>query len=70
MTLLKFSLPGANHFERLFMMQVFLQELGKIPRDELKQAPAILLSEVFDAYDQNPIYLFLRRPILNVLWYG
>jgi hypothetical protein len=60
-TVLKFSLPGANHFERLFMMQVFLQELGKIPHDALKQAPAILLSEVFDAYDQNPIYLFFKE---------
>ena len=60
-TLLKFSLPGANHFERLFMIQVFLRELGKIHRDELEQAPAILLSEVFDTYDQNPIHFFFKE---------
>ncbi|MFZ4115978.1 MAG: hypothetical protein ACOYK6_04535 [Chthoniobacterales bacterium] len=60
-TVLKFALSGANHFERLFMMQIFLEELGKLHRSELKQAPVILMSEVFDAYDQSPLYLFFKE---------
>lgn len=60
-TVLQFSLPGANHFERLFMLQLFLEELGKSHRQELAAAPTILFSEVFDAYDQDPLYLFKKE---------
>lgn len=30
-------------------------------RQELKQAPALLLSEVFDSYDEDPLYLFKKE---------
>ena len=60
-TVLQFSLSGANHFERLFMLRVFLEELGAKHRKELQQAPTILLSEVFDAYDTSPLYLFTKE---------
>ncbi len=60
-TVLQFSISGANHFERLFMLQLFLETLGAKHREELKQAPTILLAEVFDAYDESPLYLFKKE---------
>jgi len=60
-TVLQFSLSGANHFERLFMLRLFLQEIGAKHREELRQAPTLLLCEVFDAYDQSPLYLFKKE---------
>ena len=60
-TVLQFSLSGANHFERLFMLQVFLEEMGARHCEELKKAPTLLLSEVFDAYDQEPLYLWQKE---------
>ncbi len=60
-TVIEFSLPGANHLERLFMLQLFLEELGKKHREELARAPTILMSEVFDSYDQDMLYLFKKE---------
>lgn len=60
-TVLQFSVSGANHFERLFMLRLFLEEIGAEHREELKKAPTILLCEVFDAYDQSPLYLFQKE---------
>ncbi|MBX9577062.1 MAG: hypothetical protein K2W97_01130 [Chthoniobacterales bacterium] len=60
-TVLQFSLSGANHFERLFMLRLFLEEIGAEHREELKKAPTLLLSEVFDAYDESPLYLFKKE---------
>jgi hypothetical protein len=60
-TVLQFSISGANHFERLFMLRLFLQEIGAEHREELKKAPTLLLDEVFDAYDQSPLYLFKKE---------
>ncbi len=60
-TVLQFSLSGANHFERLFMLRLFLEEIGAEHREELKKAPTLLLCEVFDAYDQSPLYLFKKE---------
>jgi hypothetical protein len=60
-TVLQFSLSGANHFERLFMMRLFLKEIGLQHREELQKAGVILLCEVFDAYDESPLYLFQKE---------
>ncbi len=60
-TVLQFSLVGANHFERLWMLELFFQKIGKQHCEELKSAPTILLSEVFDAYDKEPLYLFKKE---------
>lgn len=60
-TVLQFSISGANHFERLFMLRLFLKEIGLQHQEELKKAPTILLSEVFDAYDESPLYLFKKE---------
>ncbi len=60
-TVLQFSLSGANHFERLFMVRLFLEEIGATHREELKKAPTLLLCEVFDAYDESPLYLFKKE---------
>lgn len=60
-TVLQFSLAGANHFERLFMLRLFLEEIGKKHRKELSKTTTLLLCEVFDAYDQSPLYLFNKE---------
>lgn len=60
-TVLQFSLSGANHFERLFMLRLFLEKIGAKHREELKKAPTLLLCEVFDAYDESPLYLFKKE---------
>lgn len=60
-TVLQFSLSGANHFERLFMLRLFLEKIGAQHREELKKAPTIMLCEVFDAYDESPLYLFKKE---------
>lgn len=60
-TVLQFSISGANHFERLFMLRLFLEEIGAEHRGELKKAPTLLLYEVFDAYDESPLYLFKKE---------
>ena len=60
-TVLQFSLSGANHFERLFMLRLFLEKIGAEHRKELKKAPTLLLCEVFDAYDESPLYLFKKE---------
>lgn len=60
-TVLQLSLSGASHFERLFMLRLFLEELGKTQSKQLQKAPGILFSEVFDAYDQNLLYLFSKE---------
>lgn len=64
-TVLQFSMLGASHFERLFMLQLFFQELGKQHLQELRQAPTILLSEVLESYDQEPLFTFRHRGYTN-----
>ncbi|MBX9577046.1 MAG: hypothetical protein K2W97_01050 [Chthoniobacterales bacterium] len=64
-TVLQFSMLGASHFERLFMLQLFFQELGKQHQQELRQAPTILLSEVLESYDQEPLFTFRHRGYTN-----
>ena len=61
-TIVKLALPGANHFERLFMMQMFLTKLASLSHHhEIEAIPVILMSEVFETYDQNPLNLFLKE---------
>lgn len=60
-TVLQFSLSGANHFERLFMLQLFLKEIGEENRKKLQKAPTLMLCEVFNAYDESPLYLFKKE---------
>lgn len=64
-TVLQFSMLGASHIERLFMLQLFFQELGKQHQQELQQAPTILLSEVLESYDQEPLFTFRHRGYTN-----
>lgn len=55
-TVLSFCMPGATHHERLYMLEVFLRRLGPRNREKLAAATVVFLSEVFDAYDRNPLY--------------
>ena len=64
-TVLQLSMLGASHIERLFMLQLFFQELGKQHQQELRQAPTILLSEVLESYDQEPLFSFRHRDYTN-----
>jgi hypothetical protein len=59
-TVLQFSMAGANHYERLAMLELFERELGK-HRRAWRNLPKQVWSEVFDAYDTNPLYLFERE---------
>ena len=55
---LQFSLPAANHFERAFLVEAFFRSLSSADRDKIRKARVVLLKEVFDLYDNNPIGLF------------
>ena len=59
-TVLQFCAVGANHFERLHFLESFFASLTKSQQEKLKATRVILLSEVFDAYDENPLYLLER----------
>lgn len=60
-TVLQFSMAGANHFERLNLLNLFFKSLTSKEREAFRNAQVTLLSEVFDAYDENPLYLFARE---------
>ncbi|MFV0337662.1 MAG: hypothetical protein ACK5LK_05395 [Chthoniobacterales bacterium] len=53
---LSFCMPGDNHHERLYMLEVFLRKIGAQNREKLMATHVMLLEEVFDEYDRNPLY--------------
>lgn len=55
-TVLSFGMPGATHQERFYMLEAFLRKLGLENREKLASTRVVLLGEVFDAYDRNPLY--------------
>ncbi len=55
-TVLSFSISGATLHERRYMLQSFLEMLNDETRRKLRIAHVLILQEVFDAYDQNPLY--------------
>lgn len=55
-TVLSFAMSGATLHERRYMLQSFLRLLGNDSRRKLASADIIALGEVFDAYDENPLY--------------
>lgn len=57
---LQFSAQGANHFERAFFLEAFWRGLSSPERDRLQKGRVVLLREVFDAYDNEPLYLFRK----------
>ena len=58
---LQFSAQGANHFERTFFLEAFLRGLEDSEREALAQCNVLLLREVFDAYDKEPLFLFAKE---------
>lgn len=59
-TVLQFCTSGVNHFERLHMLESFFRALPPGQRAKVEAARVILLCEVFDAYDKNPLYLLAK----------
>lgn len=59
--ILEFALPGANHFERTFLLEAFFRSLPRADREKIRKARVILLKEVFDIYDHNPLCLFEKE---------
>ena len=57
---LQFSAQGANHFERAFLMEAFLRRLAPGERERFGSGRVVVLREVFDAYDRDPLYLFAK----------
>ena len=57
---LQFSAQGANHFERAFLMEAFWRRLAPGERERLESGRVVVLREVFDAYDRDPLYLFAK----------
>lgn len=55
---LQFSAQGANHFERAFFLEAFWRGLTASERDRFREGRVVLLREIFDAYDNEPLYLF------------
>lgn len=55
---LQLALPAANHFERTFLLEAFFRSLPRADRDKIRAARVVLLKEVFDLYDRNPLCLF------------
>jgi hypothetical protein len=55
-TVLPICISGATLCERRYMLQSFLQMVGADARRKLSGANILLLGEVFDSYDQNPLY--------------
>lgn len=55
-TVLSFSISGATLAERRYMLRSFFEMLNDETRRKLRMADVIVLQEVFDAYDENPLY--------------
>lgn len=55
-TILSFSMSGATLHERRYMLQSFFELLDAGTRRKLAAADVIVLGEVFDAYDKDPLY--------------
>ena len=58
---LEFALPAANHFERTFLLEAFFRSLPRADREKIRTARVVLLKEVFDIYDRNPLCLFEKE---------
>lgn len=58
---LQFSAQGANHFERAFLMEAFCRRLARGERERFESGRVVVLREVFDAYDRDPLYLFAKE---------
>ena len=58
---LEFALPAANHFERTFLLEAFFRSLSRADREKIRKARVVLLKEVFDIYDRNPLCLFEKE---------
>lgn len=71
-TVLQFSSPGANHYERRKMFLEFFSALSAREREEFRNAPVVLLREVFREYDANPLKFLegddLRRNVFYTDW--
>lgn len=59
-TVLQFNMAGANHVERLHLLDVFVNSLKPKERMALEQAHVVLLSEVMRRYDEHPL-VFLTK---------
>lgn len=55
-TVLSFCMPGDNHHERLYMLEVFLRKIGSKNRKKLAETQVLLVEEVFNEYDRNPLF--------------
>lgn len=55
-TVLSFAMLGQTHLERRYALETFLRLLGADGRAKLASADVVLLNEVFDVYDRNPLY--------------
>jgi hypothetical protein len=60
-TVVLFAMIGETHHERRYHLQSFLRQLGPSGRRRLESAEVIFLNEVFDAYDQEPLYRFEKE---------
>jgi len=60
-TVLSFSMAGATFYERRYMVESFLRQLGAEGRKKLRESNLVFLNEVFDAYDLNPLYRFQKE---------
>ncbi len=60
-TVLLFAMIGETHHERRYHLQSFLRQLGAEGRRKLESAHVIFLNEVFDAYDEEPLYRFEKE---------
>lgn len=60
-TVVLFAMIGETHHERRYHLQSFLRQLGGEGRRKLESAHVIFLNEVFDAYDQEPLYRFEKE---------
>ena len=58
---LEFALPAANHFERAFLVEAFFRNLPRADREKIRKTRVVLLKEVFDIYDHNPLCLFNKE---------
>ena len=61
LVVLEFALPAANHFERTFLLEAFFRSLPSADREKIRRARVVLLKEVFDIYDRNPLCLFEKE---------
>jgi len=59
-TVLQFNMAGANHVERLHLLDVFVNGLKPKEQKALEQTHVVLLSEVMRRYDEHPL-VFLTK---------